>query len=614
MKIRFYLALAAAALVMTNCSKDEEMQQTVNAPKSFTATIEGASRSAVDETTGGFSWTYGDKISVWNGTSFDVYANSEADVNTFVAEGNAGDATGYAIYPSGGHNISDNTVTVNLPATYSYGSTNAPMLAEVSGSSLAFKHLAGVMRFQVNSVPVGASSFVFTMTDTPVTGDYTVTDGQINASTATVSSDNTVTITFDALATAQNMTFYVPLPVGTYGAYKVEIKGENIDLSHESTSVTNTIGRRTLLLMPVYTCESNSLKKGEGNTIDVTAQDTSVSGNQSLTINVPDNTEATATLVLNYTPQEGNATLSLSDNSTETEPQTSVATVKVQPADNNVAVETLNINTPTLTVELGAGQYGTVEALTATETLVIGEGVTIETLVLNGGSLQVNEAATIGEIVVKDEAGLKTAIAAGGKVVLGADVDLAAGLWIGSDCEIDLNGYYIKRTTGGAIYVKTGKSLTIGGKDGSLVESTHDGGAAIWNMAGTLIINGGTYKSSGSQIATIYCDRINDDAVTRKGTWNLTINSGTFISESFTAVSLQNNRTDSDHSDYEDGLIEINGGIFTGGGGLYDLYLANVIVNIDTEDCTFTNGKVWNNGRNKINGEENEDAPGLLTM
>ena len=589
MKIRFYLAMAVAALVMTNCSQDEELVQVQQGSNGFTATIEESSRSAVTDE-GVFSWTVGDKFSVWNGTTFDVYANSEANVGYFEPSGTVGTPTGYAIYPSGSHAISGNTVTVNLPATYSHGSTNAAMLAaiETGSTNLAFKHLGGLMRFNVENVPANATSFVFTATDDILTGNYSVdSEGEIKKDGEnTVNNNNSVTITFDALTAAQDMTFYVPLPVGTYGEYKVEIKGEGIELSHTSTGVTNTIGRRTLLLMPTFTVDGTELKKGAGNVIPVTQEEANVSGNQSLTINA-EGADATATLVLNYTPQEGNATLSLSDGSDAATPQTSAATVKVIPT-TTTPVEALNINTPTLTVELGAGEYGTVEALTATQTLIIGAGVTIDELVLNGGNLTIDKNAIVNNIT------------------LNADVVLNTGLWIRSDnCVIDLNGHSITRSSGGAIYVASGKKLTIGGdEEGSLVESTHEGGAAIWNMAGTLVINSGTYKNSGPQIAAIYCDRINEDGTTKKGTWNLTINGGTFISENFTAVSLQNNRTDSEHTDYAEGLADINGGTFTAGGVWYDLYLANVVAEIEGGNCTFTNNKVLNYTRNKINGSE----------
>ena len=395
MKIRFYLAMMAAALVMTNCSKEEELVQEKKATKSFTATIEGASRSDVT-TDGAFSWTAGDEISVWNGSTFDVYANSETDVNTFDAkdQDNAGEAQGYAIYPSGSHSISNEVVSVNLPATYTHGSTNAPMLAtiEEGSTNLAFKHLGGLMRFVVKDVPAGASSFVFTATDNIITGNYSVIDGQIrqDGENDANNTNNNVTITFTELTeTAEEMVFYVPLPTGTYGEYKVEIKGDNLQsaLFHTSEGVTNTIGRRTMLLMPEFSVENGGLKKGTGNVIPVTEGEAEISGNQSVTISA-EGADANDVLNLKYTPQEGNAILSLSDGSEETTPQTSVAKVKIEPTTSETTIERLKINAPTLTAELGAGTYGTIEALTANQTLIIGEGVTIKNLVLNGGNVE----------------------------------------------------------------------------------------------------------------------------------------------------------------------------------------------------------------------------------
>lgn len=605
MKIRFYLALAAVALVMTNCSQDEELVQVKQPTKGFTATIEGASRSNATET-GAFSWTFGDAISVWNGFTFDKYANSEGNESTFTftpnADEEAGTPTGYAIYPAGMHSISDQTVTIDLPATYAYGSTNAPMLATITDGSttLAFKHLGGLMRFVVNNVPVGASKFVFTTTNNILTGRYNVINEQIyqNGEGIASSTNNNVTITFTELtAEAESMVFFVPLPVGTYGEYTVEIKGVNLQnqYTNTSTGVSNTIGRCTMLLMPEFTCTPNGLGKAPTAVIPVTGEDVDLSGIQSITIGTGTQSDE---LGIDYTPSEGNATLNIKDDSNATESQEdSEGKIVINPQGSE-AIESLNLNTPSLTVELGAGTYKKVEALTAQQTLVIGEGVKIETLVLNGGNLTIDKNAIVDNIT------------------LNADVVLNTGLWIRSDdCVIDLNGHSITRSTGGAIYVASGKKLTIGGdEEGSLVESTYEGGAAIWNMAGTLVINSGTYKNNGPEVAAIYCDRVNDDATTRKGTWNLTINGGTFISQNFTAVSLQNNRTDADHADYTEGLADIKGGTFTAGGVWYDLYLANVVAKIDESKCTFTNKKVLSYTSNKINDEEQtEDSQYLYT-
>ena len=214
--------------------------------------------------------------------------------------------------------------------------------------------------------------------------------------------------------------------------------------------------------------------------------------------------------------------------------------------------------------------------------------------VINGVEVPLNSYNNmyIYNVTANSEEQLRAATAFGGKVTLGTDIEnLSSALWIRSNsCEIDLNGHSIKRSSGGVIYVASGKTLTISGdKEGSLVESTHEQGAAIWNFAGTLIINSGTYKNSGS-CAAIFCDRQNDDN-TRKGTWNLTINGGTFIGQNFTAVSLQNNRANEGKESYADGLATINGGTFTGSGNWHDLYLANV--NAKISNGTFTRNNVF---------------------
>ena len=597
------MAMTAAALVMTNCSQEDEMFQTVSSPKTFTATIEGSSRSAVTDE-GVFSWTYGDKFSVWtNENKFDVYANSESDVNTFafVAEedgATAGTPASYAIYPSGNHSISDGTVTVNLPATYTYGSTNALMLATIENNStnLSFKHLGGLMRFNVQNVPAAATSFVFTMTENPITGSFTVTDGQIKASSSAVNNDNSVTITFETSNETRNMTFYVPLPVGTYGGYKVEIKGTDIALSHESTNVSNTIGRCTLLLMPTFTVENNVLKKGAGSTIAVTEQTASVSGNQSLTIDAT-NAGTNAVLTLNYTPQEGNATLSLSDGSEDTTPTTSAATVKVENS-TNTAVETLNINTPTLTVELGSGEYGTVNALTATNTLVIGSGVTIETLVLNGGNVKLDADASIKKFTIPT----------------------------GVETMIDLNNHTLKIEDETAAYglINKGNATILNGT----IEFVGDGsnGAAVCNMGQielqsvNITSNTVCFRNYGSTVNTLSGLTAADATVTA------VIDGGTFNS-SFCNESSHDQHRYAVHA-YMYSNMTMSGSTVKGSGGVsvdvafatlngvkaeatcqygaHDLYVPCGNATFDSE-CEFTNAVAYSDntyGNAVVNGKE----------
>ena len=394
MKIKYYFSMAIAALVMTNCSQEDELQEIQdNSFHTLTATIEGGSRSAV--TDGGvFSWTSGDAISVWNGSSQVTYTYVNGTDNDFT--GSANSISGYAIYPAGDHtNLSGSSLPqVNLNSSYTYGSTNAIMMAKVqSGSSnLSFSHLGGLMRFTIKNIPSNATSFTFTA-NSGITGDFQVktqNDGT-NVIKATTSNNNqSVTISFSNSQLSNGTgTFYVPLPVGTYTGFTITVG----NCSYTSQA-TNTIKRRTLLLMPTFTCDGTQLTKG-GNafTLENTVQDMNVSGDETLVIETPNSNDANAQLNLNYAPAEENATLNISDGQTG-DSQDSKAKVVVDVENDNTVAE-LNIDAPTLTVELASGTYETITAKTAKQTLIIKKGVTVNNLKVIGGQVEIENGANV---------------------------------------------------------------------------------------------------------------------------------------------------------------------------------------------------------------------------
>ena len=392
MKIKYYFSIAMAALVMTNCSQEEELQdiQQRGDVHTLTATIEGSSRSAV--TDGGvFSWTSDDAISVWDGDSYEKYTYVSG--NNF--NGSANQISGYAIYPNGSHpNYSGSGLPqVNLSSTYTYGSTNAIMLAKVQGSSynLSFSHLGGLMRFTIKNIPSNATSFTFTA-NSGITGDFQVetqNDGT-NVIKATTSNNNqSVTISFSNSQLSNGTgTFYVPLPVGTYTGFTI-----TVDNCSYTSQATNTIKRRTLLLMPTFTCNGTQLTKGDNAfKLENTVQDMNVSGDETLVIETPNSNDANAQLNLNYAPTD-NATLNISDGQTG-DSQDSKAKVVVDVKNNNTVAE-LNIDAPTLTVELASGTYETITAKTAKQTLIIKSGVTVENLKVIGGKVEIEKGANV---------------------------------------------------------------------------------------------------------------------------------------------------------------------------------------------------------------------------
>lgn len=395
MKIKHYLYLAMTALAMTNCSQEEELQDIQQ--ESFgtlTATIEGSSRSAV--TDGGvFSWTSGDRISVWNGSQYATCTYSGTG-NTF---NNApSQMSGYAIYPQGSHPAYSGSglPQVNMKSSYTYGSTNAIMLAKVQSGSkeLSFSHLGGLMRFTIKDIPSSATTFTFTA-NSGITGNFQVKENDgtnvIEAAIGT-SSNKTVTISFTANDLSNGTgTFYVPLPMGTYTGFTIAID----DKQYVSTA-TNTIKRRTLLLMPTFTCSSTQLFKGENSfKLENTEQEMNVGGNESLVIETPASTSSStdAQLNLNYTPETNNSTLNISDGQTGASAD-SKAKVVVN-VSNNTEVSELNIDAPTLTVELASGTYDEIIAKTAKQTLIIKKEVTVKNLKVIGGKVEIESGANV---------------------------------------------------------------------------------------------------------------------------------------------------------------------------------------------------------------------------
>ena len=269
--------------------------------------------------------------------------------------------------------------------------------------------------------------------------------------------------------------------------------------------------------------------------------------------------------MLNYTPQEGNATLNITDGSGETSSQDSEAKIEIVPEG---VVESLNLNTPTLTVELGAGTYGTIEALTATQTLIIGDGVTIGTLILNGGALQVDEGATIDEIIVKDADALQTAIAAGVDVKLGADITLTTYLASTKDVTVNLNDHNI--TSGSLAFYVTGGTLTI---DGEGIVTGNSGNSysqpAVWAATnGKVVIMNGTYT-----VGSDANGNTNDCIYANGG--EITINGGTFSNSGIYSTSAGGVVINA-HNSTPNSKVIVNGGTFNPATGCVPYEVADV--------------------------------------
>lgn len=424
MRTRIYLGLAMCALFMANCSQEDNNPLMEGNNHVISATIESAIKSRSTVTEGGeFAWAQGDEISVAKkdgGFATFVYGDGN---NFALKQGEESSAWGtVAYYPA---NASHTSSTFVLPAEYNLEgntmNTHAPMKAVIengNADNLSFTHLGGVLRFKFRNVPADADKFVFT-TDKGITGTFNITSSGNEEVIEAKNGNSNNTITFEFTANqSSDMTFYVPMPMGTYNSMQVAFYQGTTKLWEASSTATNEVRRALLLLMPPLHCTANSTtassSAGVSNALnDKTEASINLKGEavQLTEISIPESfTSATGESNLNLTYNTipaTNATITISDANDKSEQTESKGNVNI--SIPNIADESeapsFNINLPTMTVTLQANienaVYNEVTASTANNTLRIAKGVTVKKLILNGGNIVIEADATVNEIVNK---------------------------------------------------------------------------------------------------------------------------------------------------------------------------------------------------------------------
>ena len=272
MKIRLFPILALAGLFLAGCAVDELPVE----GGSILAEMENdlTRTSVTDE--GAFTWSEGDQV--WlHTTEGGIVGTLSSGAGTSSAQfaygAFFGDMTGKAIYPyNSGHSVSEDQISVVLPASYDLGSilsnTNAAMYGEVAGGTIKFNHLAGVMRFVFKNVPAGTNKFQITL-DKKINGTFTADLSAdypvIETAVTSTASEKTVTLNFDALTKVSDISLYVPLPLGTYTTLGLDLWAGSQSVWSYSNTVTNTIGRKTLKLMPAVSMGGSIGGDIEGN-------------------------------------------------------------------------------------------------------------------------------------------------------------------------------------------------------------------------------------------------------------------------------------------------------------------------------------------------------------
>ena len=259
MKIRHLVLLLIAA---TACEVGK-VTETSSLEVSLFAELGENTTGKAQVVDGNFTWTAGDKISVW--TTADKFqtltltegANTERAKFEGVLVGDGVRLSNYAVYPAGRHSLDGDKLSVNLPASYdltkNIASVSMPMFAHLSAETALFTQMGGLISFTLNNVPAEATHIVLKALDKTISGVFNAdVKMAIPVLNATELSDaNWIDLKIASSSSERNVKVIFPLPVGVYNGLRIEaLDDNNALLSFAETSKTNTVNRKSIVNMP----------------------------------------------------------------------------------------------------------------------------------------------------------------------------------------------------------------------------------------------------------------------------------------------------------------------------------------------------------------------------
>ncbi len=613
---KVFLLIAALAAIVVSCNKSEmdEIDFT-NGSDIISAIIESSKTKTTIADDKSVKWSEGDMFSIITATSrnpFTLSSGTGTTAGTFTGTIPT-DAVLGVVFPHNEENtISDNTLNVTLADEYTMPESDVPMWGTYNNGTVTFKHLAGVLRFELNDIPADYNTLKITA-DKAIAGEFKATIGdnmQLAPADGNTSADNKViTVKYTASAVDNDdRVMFIPLPATTYGSIKLEISknGENpVELL--------TWLNRTVECGKIYTAirTYGDISGGTPNRVEVAGSEADDISSEIL------NAPASSTIVINNEVDVNNgSTITLPTPATEgsnlniqfnTAPSTSSTTPLVlsqegnNSKDNKVKVVmpsgatglNVNVNMPNTTTTLEGGSYDNVQSSTAENTLIVLANTTIENLTVLKGNVRLAQGATISSLTLGDDVSITLILENGatqpttlpvagvtvmsaaewdlrkaidnaansGTVTIEENVEITSPIIIEKQLTISLNGKEITAgvwdedgdTNSYVFWVKNGGTLTINGT-GIIKSSDAYYSMAVWADGGTVNINGGEYYNGGDGCDLIYAKHngiVNISAGTFKATQNTGTEPGT--RNEYSALNL--------HGTYP-GKIIVTGGSF----------------------------------------------------
>lgn len=352
------------------------------------ASFEEQANSRMTESDGTLSWEATDEFVVFDGNGEKVTFTTnenDASIGKFTADKNVTlDEGSYAVYYPIDNALSINNKTLTVTLANSYGSTSlakAPMWGILDDGNVSFKHLGAILKFTYGDIPQGYTTLVVEASK-PICGSFTadLTDEEPVLSFAenNVSDDNKKVEV--SILTGDGV-FYVPLPVGTYD---LKVYAKNNSNTVALKSWTNlTIARKGL-----YRTSANYVAVDADTPASVSTAISNIENNS--VVDLTGTIDATADDAGEMTLPDVDATYNFATAPTTTQDKPLI--INETDGSNGSKVKlgmptgtTLyaRVETPNSTISLENGNYEKFESTTAENTLIVGKGVTINSLVIN---------------------------------------------------------------------------------------------------------------------------------------------------------------------------------------------------------------------------------------
>lgn len=273
------ILLGCLPFISSACTREEEGKQTGETEGIvYTLTAgfaESGARAAINPD-GSCSWEAGDKIAVYDavGGSFCEFTTEAGDgIFTFTGAPGASYDFTHAYYPA---SFASGAKTITLPDSYSVDqvqTTSAfPVAGSVNGGSISLCHLAAVLKYTIKSIPATATCIELSSPTVSLSGAFPVEgssldDGWVSADGENVTDHDDVSVKSSenhpeihagsGSATVrislvpgenENLTFYLPLPVGAY-AFTTRIKAGEDVLFENTTTTLKDIYRAHIVQM-----------------------------------------------------------------------------------------------------------------------------------------------------------------------------------------------------------------------------------------------------------------------------------------------------------------------------------------------------------------------------